>query len=161
MAAIDIVLLLVLLVSVLLGLWRGLVFEVLSVAGWVAAFFLAQWYAAPTAQWLPLGQTAEPLRYAAGFAVVFVAVVFAAGLLAWLLKKGIESVGLRPVDRALGAAFGLLRGVVILLALALVVNMTPWQQHGAWQASVGAGVLNRGLHVVKGAMPENIAQYFP
>jgi len=51
--------------------------------------------------------------------------VFAAGLLAWLLKKLIETVGLRPVDRVLGAGFGLLRGAIMLLALALVVNMTP------------------------------------
>ena len=29
----------------LLGLWRGLVFEVLSLLGWVAAFLLAQWLA--------------------------------------------------------------------------------------------------------------------
>jgi membrane protein required for colicin V production len=111
---------------VVLGLWRGLVFEVLSVAGWVCAFF---WPSGcrRRGRLAALQNTAEPLRYAAGFMLVFVGVAFAAGLLAWLIKKGIDSVGLRPVDRMLGAAFGLLRGAVILLALALVVNMTPWK----------------------------------
>ena len=161
MAAVDIFLLLAVLVSVALGVWRGLVFEVLSVLGWVASFFLAQWYAQPAADWLPLGDTAEPLRYAAGFAVVFVAAAFAAGLLAWLVKQGIEKVGLRPVDRALGAVFGLMRGAVLLLALALVVNMTPLKQQEAWQSSVGATWLDGGLHSVKGMMPESIARYFP
>jgi len=149
------------LASVVLGIWRGLVFEVLSVAGWVCAFFVAQWYAEDAAAWLPLKDAAEPLRYAAGFALLFVAVAFASAFLAWLIKKGIEKVGLRPVDRALGAAFGLLRGVVILLAAALVLNMTPWKDDPAWRASAGADVLDTGLHVLKGAMPESMAQYFP
>lgn len=161
MPAVDLILLLVLAASVLLGIWRGLVFEVLSVAGWVLAFFVAQWYAGAAAVWLPLGSTAEPLRYAAGFVLVFIATAFVAAFVSWLIKKGIEKVGLRPVDRALGAGFGLLRGVVILLALALVVNMTPLKEQEAWVESVGADWLDSGLHIVKGAMPENIAQYFP
>ncbi|MEY5098345.1 MAG: hypothetical protein RJA36_1064 [Pseudomonadota bacterium] len=161
MTAVDIFLLLLLLASVLLGLWRGLVYELLSVAGWVAAFFLAQWLAQWAAAHLPLKNFSEPLRYAAGFAAVFVASVFAAGLLAWLLKKLIETVGLRPVDRVLGAGFGLLRGVIMLLALALVVNMTPLQQQEGWQASAGARRLDSGLHLLKGAVPENLARYFP
>ena len=102
-ATVDLLLLLVLLISVVIGAWRGLLYEVLSVIGWVAAFVLAQWWAVAVGEWLPLGEAAEPLRYAAGFALVFVAVAFAAGLLAWLVKKLVESVGLRPVDRTLGA----------------------------------------------------------
>lgn len=161
MAAVDLILLLILLASVVLGIWRGLVFEVLSVAGWVCAFFVAQWYAQDAAAWLPLENTAEPLRYAAGFALVFVGVAFAAAFLAWLIKKGIEKVGLRPVDRALGAVFGLLRGMVILLALALVVNMTPWKDDPDWRAAKAADVLDTGLQALKGAMPDSLAQYFP
>jgi steroid 5-alpha reductase family enzyme len=56
------------------------------------------------------------VRYAAGFAVVFILAVFAGGLVAWGTSKLVEAVGLRPVDRVLGAAFGLVRGVVLLLA---------------------------------------------
>ena len=48
------------------------------------------------------------------FAVVFMATVFAAGLLSWLIKKLVETVGLRPVDRTLGGVFGLARGLVLL-----------------------------------------------
>lgn len=161
MSSVDILLLVVLVASMILGIWRGLVFEVLSLAGWVAAFFAAQWYAAEAAARLPLGEMAEPLRYAAGFAVVFVATAFVAAFLAWLVSKGIEKVGLRPVDRTLGGAFGLLRGGVILLAAALLVNMTPMKDEEAWRLSTGAGWLNGGLHSLKGMMPDSIAQYFP
>jgi membrane protein required for colicin V production len=155
----DWVLLAALLLSVLLGLWRGLVYEVLSVAGWVAAFVLAQALAEDAGAWLPMDGLSPPLRLAAGFVLVFVAVAFAAGLGAWLVQKLVASVGLRPVDRVLGGAFGLVRGLVILLALALVVSMTQMQNAAWWRDSATAGVLSATLHEVKPLLPEPVARY--
>ena len=161
MAAVDLFLLLLLLASVLLGVWRGLVHELFSIAGWVAAFLLAQSLAGWAGVRLPLDDFSEPLRYAAGFVTVFVVAAFGAGLLSWLISRLVGSIGLNPVDRVLGAGFGLLRGLVMLLALALVVNMTPFKQQEGWQASVGARSLDRGLYWLKGAMPDSLARYFP
>jgi membrane protein required for colicin V production len=158
---VDWSLLAVLLLSVLLGLWRGLVYEVISVAGWVAAFVLAQAYAAEAAAWLPVEGMAPPLQLAIGFAVVFIGAAFAGGLVAWVIKKLVDSVGLRPVDRVLGGAFGLARGAVMLLGLAVVVSMTPMQRHADWQASGGAAVLSGTLHEVKPLLPESVARYLP
>lgn len=158
---VDWSLLTVLLLSALLGLWRGLVYEVISVAGWVAAFVLAQAYAAEAAAWLPLENFAAPLQLAVGFAVVFMAAAFAGGLVAWVVKKLVDSVGLRPVDRVLGGGFGLARGAVMLLGLAVVVSMTPLQQAADWQASRGAGVLSGTLHEVKPLLPDAVARYLP
>lgn len=161
MVAVDLFLLLLLLTSILLGMWRGLSYELLSIAGWVAAFMVAQWLAGWVAAQLPLQEFSEPLRYAAGFVVVFVVAAFGAGLLSLFISRLFESVGLGPVDRTLGAAFGLLRGVATLLALALVVNMTPLKQQEGWQASVGARSLEQGLHLLKAAVPDRLARYFP
>ena len=155
----DWVLLGALLLSVLLGLWRGLVYEVLSVAGWVAAFVLAQAFADEAGAWLPMDGLSPPLRLATGFVLVFVAVAFAAGLGAWLVQKLVASVGLRPVDRVLGGAFGLVRGLVILLALALVVGMTQMQGAAWWRDSATAGVLSATLHELKPLLPEPVARY--
>jgi membrane protein required for colicin V production len=155
----DWVLLAALLLSVLLGLWRGLVYEVLSVAGWVAAFVLAQAFADEAGAWLPMDGLSPPLRLAAGFVLVFVAVAFAAGLLAWLVQKLVVSVGLRPVDRVLGGAFGLLRGLVILLAVALVVSVTQMQGAAWWRDSATAGTLSATLHELKPLLPEPVARY--
>lgn len=155
----DWVLLAALLLSVLLGLWRGLVYEVLSVAGWVAAFVLAQAFADEAGAWLPMDGLSPPLRLAAGFVLVFVAVAVAAGLGAWLVQKLVASVGLRPVDRVLGGAFGLMRGLVILLALALVVGMTQMQGAAWWRDSATAGVLSATLHELKPLLPEPVARY--
>ena len=161
MAALDWVLLAVLVLSVLLGGWRGLVYEVLSVAGWVAAFVLAQWWAPDAADWLPMGGSAQPLRYAAAFVLVFIGAAFAAGLLAWLAKKLIEAVGLRPVDRVLGAGFGLVRGAVIVLAVAVVFHMTPLQDTDMWKESSGAHMATATLEGLKPILPEAFGRYLP
>ena len=153
MAALDWIFAAVLLASMLIGAWRGLVFELLSLAGWVVAFFLAQWWAAPMAAWLPMGEAQDAVRHAAGFAVVFVLVMFACSLLAWLVKKGIEAAGLRPADRSLGAVFGVLRGVLLLLVATAVVTATPMHQAPWWQQSAAAPWMLRLLHSLGPSVP--------
>ena len=65
----DWVLLGVLLASMVVGFWRGLVYEVLSLAGWVAAFVVAQWLAADVVGWLPFVKGAPAsVQYAVAFA---------------------------------------------------------------------------------------------
>ena len=128
MSSTDWILLTVLAASMLVGAWRGLVYEVLSVMGWIAAFLLAQWLAPEVAEKLPMQSSGETLRYAAAFMLVFIASVFAAGLISALMKRLISAVGLRPVDRILGAVFGLFRGLILLLALSVVVHMTALQE---------------------------------
>ncbi len=158
-AALDWIILVILLLSMALGVWRGLVYEVLSVLGWFAAFIIAQLYAATAANMLPMSGASDALRYAAGFVMIFIASAFAAGLLAWLAKKLIETVGLRPVDRTLGAFFGLIRGVLILLAATTAVLMTPLSEGQWWKQSRGAGILSATLKAVKPILPSEMGQY--
>ena len=161
MATRDWVFVAVLASSLLLGALRGLVYEVLSVLGWIAAFVLAQWLAPLAGIWLPMGDAAEPLRYAAGFLLVFVLAAFACGILAWAARKLVEAAGLRPVDRTLGAAFGLVRGIILLLAVAVVVNMTPLRKGQWWTESVGAEVSTAALRGLKPVLPERFGHYLP
>ena len=151
----------VLVVSLLVGAWRGLVFEVISVVSWIAAFVLAQWFAPAVAHWLPISSTNEPLRYGLGFLIVFVGTIFAGSLIAFVVKKLLAAVGLSPADRMLGAAFGVVRGVVILLALAVLVGMTPFKSAPWWQESEGAKLAGVALHGLKPVLPEDFGKYIP
>lgn len=159
MNTVDGVLLFVLLVSAFVGMWRGLVYEVLSLLAWVVAFVLAQAYAAQVAAVLPLHGLAPALQIAAGFVLVFVFSAFAGGLLAWMVKKMVTAVGLRPIDRALGGLFGLLRGTVVLLAVSVVVGMTPWREQGGWQASQVARLLDGSVHALRPLLPQAVARH--
>ena len=151
----------VLLVSLLLGAWRGLVYEVLSLANWIAAFLLAQWLASDVAQRLPMSGVSEAIRYAAAFALVFVLSVFVGGLLATLIKKLFAAVGLQAADRALGAVFGLLRGVIVLLVATAIVSMTPLRRSAWWQGSVAVGLTQTALQGLKPVMPQEFGKYLP
>ncbi|MFT3815501.1 MAG: CvpA family protein [Acidovorax sp.] len=161
MAPLDWIFAAALLASFLIGAWRGLVFEVLSVLGWIAAFFIAQWFAADMGNWLPMGGSSGGIRHAAGFIVVFVLAVFACGFVAWVAKKLIEAVGLRPADRALGALFGLVRGLVLMLVVVLVAQWTPVHEAPWWQESRVAPLLSEALKTLRPALPEELGKHLP
>jgi len=161
LSAVDWILLAVLGLSFLLGLWRGIVQEVLSLLGWVAAFYVSQMYAPLAAAWLPMEGSSQMLRYAAGFVVVFVAVLIATVLVSWVVKKLVSAVGLGPLDRLLGSLFGLMRGVVILLAVTVFVGMTPMRETEAWKQAQGAQWLQQFLHVLKPVLPADFGKYLP
>jgi len=161
MPTLDWIFLAVLCISLVVGAWRGLVYELLSLANWIAAFVLAQWFGPAAAQWLPISGATEMVRYAVGFVLVFVLALFAGGLLAFLIRKLVAAVGLRPVDRVLGAAFGLVRAVVVLLALAVVVGMTPLNKGIWWQESTGAGIATVVLQGLKPVLPQEFGKYLP
>ncbi len=159
MTGADWILIGIVLLSLLVGLWRGLVFEVLSLVGWVASFFIAQWLAVSVAVHLPLQGLSDPVRYAVGFALTFLVCLVAAGLLATLSRKLIAVVGLLPVDRLLGAAFGALRGLVILLALAVVIGLTPLKTSDWWVQSQIAPLLSVVLTGLKPALPGSLSRF--
>ena len=123
--AVDWILLAVLGLSLLLGVWRGLVQELLSLAGWVAAFYLAQMYAPLTANALPMEGSSQMLRYAAGFLLTFIAVL------------------------------------VVLLAVTVLVGMTPMREAQAWQQSQGAAWLQQSLRLLKPVLPAEFGKYLP
>lgn len=159
MAAADWIFLGVLGFSLLLGAWRGLVYEVLSLLGWVVSFYAAQWFAPQVAELLPIRSASESIRYAAAFVLTFIAALFTWGLLAFLLKKLVQSIGLRPVDRTLGALFGVVRGLVVLLAATVVINMTAFRNSEWWMESRGAPALTAIVKGLKPVLPEQFGRY--
>jgi membrane protein required for colicin V production len=151
----------ILVLSVIVGLWRGLVFEVLSLLGWVAAYLAAQWLAPAVAPHLPIGKPASGLNHAAAFASTFIAALIVWTLLARLIRMVIHATPLSGFDRVLGATFGVARGLVVMLAITTVVMLTSLAKSQAWQASRGAVWLNGALQGIKPVLPTQIAEHLP
>ena len=158
---VDWLLLAVLVLSIAVGLWRGLVFELLSLVGWVAAYIAAQAFAPMAAEHLPIGTPGGALNQAAAFALGFVLALMIWMLASRLLRLLIHATPLQLIDRVLGAGFGLLRGAVLLLAVATVVTITPAAREPAWQHSQGAAWLAVALQGLKPMLPESLAQHLP
>jgi membrane protein required for colicin V production len=160
-AWVDWLLLAALVLSVLIGLWRGFVLEVLALAGWVAAYFAAQWLAPMWAPHLPIGAAHSSVNFAAAFALAFIATLVLWGLASRLVRMLINATPLRGVDRVLGGAFGVVRGLVLLLVLATVVAMTPAAQSPEWRQSQGAYWLADALQQLRPLLPIGIARFLP
>ena len=157
--AADIAMLAVLVLSMAVGAWRGLVFEVMSLLGWFAAYLAAQAFSTAVAAQVPIGAPGSPLNLAAAFVLTFMAALIVWGLLARLLKMLIHATPLSLVDRLLGAAFGVLRGGVVLLVVFAVVARTPWVESPTWQRSLGAAWLKVVVVGLKPALPAGIANH--
>jgi membrane protein required for colicin V production len=142
---VDAVMLAVIVVSALLGAMRGLTLEVLSLAGWVVAWFAGLWLGPPLAPHLPIGSMGSALNGVAAFACAFLLVLVLWGLVARVVSALVGRTLLRPLDRGLGAVFGVLRGLVALLAIATLFAFTPLGTAQAWRDSVGAVWLNAVL----------------
>ena len=118
--------------STLASLWRGFAREALSLAGWVAAFVIANVYAAQLSSLL-VGQIDNvTARYAAAFVMLFVATLLVTGLVNLLVKQFIRVTGLGTLDRLLGTVFGLARGLVVVLALVYVARQLVPPEEQTW-----------------------------
>ncbi len=155
---VDLAMLGVLLLSLGLGLWRGFVLEALALIGWVVAYFAAQWLAPQWAPRLPLGEPGSSLNHAAAFVLAFVVVLIGWGLASRVMRLLVNATPLRGADRVLGAAFGLVRGVLLLMVLATLVALTPVAASPDWHRSQGAQWLAVAMHGLKPLLPPDVAQ---
>jgi membrane protein required for colicin V production len=114
MNGLDFAILGVMAASVLLAAAHGFVFEFFSLAGTVAGYLLAAWGYGRVAPWFLPHVKSPAIADLAGFLTIFFAVVVVVGIIARIVRKAIKAVGLRWIDRFLGAAFGLVRGVIIV-----------------------------------------------
>ena len=144
-------------VSVLWGLWRGLVREVISIAGWVLAFVAANLFAVPLAEVLPRAIPTPELRLLSAFMGVFIAALVVATLCGRLLSKLAKAAGLGGLDRVLGSFFGLARGLLIVLAFALVAGLTTVPRKAYWRESVSGEPLARTALALRPWLPQSFA----
>ena len=158
MTVFDYAVLAVILLSVGLGVWRGVVSEILALVAWVAAFFAARAEAATVAPWLAQ-QIAEPgLRMAAAYALVFLGVLLLFWIGRMLLSLMLKAVGLGFLDRLLGACFGVLRGLVVVVAAVMVGGMTPLPATVWWRDAMFSPPLETAVIAIKPRLPADVAK---
>ncbi len=124
----------VLVLSVLMGLWRGLIGEVLALVCWIVAIWVAWRYGPQVAEQF----TAIDLpsaRILLGYVLCFVAVLIAGAIIGFLLRKLISGSGLTGTDRLFGMIFGLARGVALVTLIVLLLGFTPFPRDAWWHQS--------------------------
>ena len=152
----DWVILAVLAASSILGVWRGVVKEVFSVAGWIAGFIFAFRHAADVGQVLPITSFGPVGRTAAGAVIVILVTLAAFAVFGSLLRLVIKAVS--GGDGALGFIFGFIRGAVIVMAGVFVASFTSSPESRMWQQSELIPYAEKGLVMCLPLMPDTLVQ---
>jgi len=136
MTPLDWLLLAVLGVSALMGLLRGFVGIVASLVAWLAGGTVALVLGGGVARLLADRPDPTPVQMLIGYGVCFLGAALLVAVLAFTAGRGLQAAGLVGVDRALGLAFGGLRGALMGCAIVLLLGFTPMPRQRQWQASM-------------------------
>jgi membrane protein required for colicin V production len=159
MTIFDYLVLFILGCSGIIGLFRGLVKEMVSLVSWVLALIVANAYGADLAALLPQAIPGQAMRLIIAFIALFIGVRLLMMLLAIALDSLIAAVGLTLADRALGGLFGFLRGVVLVVAVVLLCGMTDIPRQDFWKnAQLRPAVESTARELIP-FLPDNIARY--
>jgi membrane protein required for colicin V production len=131
----DLALVAVVALSALFAFVRGVIRELIALLTWIIGFVAAIEYAGALASMFPGLDAAPVAKQAFAFAAILVAVMVVGAVVSRLLAGVVRAIGLGFVDRTLGAAFGVARGLIAIVAFALVAGVTALPKRDWWQNS--------------------------
>lgn len=159
MSMLDVIVLLVLVLTVVRGLMRGMVDTLFSLGGWVLAFVAGQWGAALAGPLLPAVVGQPGTRYFVGFAAIFLVVLIVVRLLGYAIASMIEAIGLGSLDEVLGGVIGLAKGAVILVGLTLAAGLTSLPRTDFWKQAALSGNLQALAKRTLPLIPADVAKH--
>lgn len=145
--------------SVLIGLWRGFVAEVLAIACWVAAIWVAYMFGADLAEKFANSISLPSARLLLAYALCFIGVLIVGALLSFFLRKLVAGSGLTGSDRLLGMLFGLVRGVVLVSLMVLLLGFTPFPRDPWWHTSRLLPTFQTSAEWFRSLLPEEVGKY--
>lgn len=150
MTSFDYTVLLIIGISIIVSMMRGALREVLAIAGWLVAFYVAKIYAVQLVPVLPQDIPTEPLKVLAAFLILFLGVLLIASLLTIALSSIIKKIGLNWLNRFVGALFGFARGLLIVCILVFLAGLTSLPKDARWTNAMFSSPLEA---LVKAALP--------
>ena len=159
MATFDYVVIGIVTISLVLGLWRGVVSELIALAAWVTGFMAALEFGAATGHVVFTGLTDPALRVLAGCVLVFVGVLVAMSVIRLAVRSMVKALGLTLSDRLLGMFFGLARGWLLVNLAVLLLGFKPMPRDPWWQASRLLPGFQLGAEWLSARLPESVKRH--
>lgn len=159
MTVFDYAVLVIVGISILISLMRGAVREILSLLGWVLAFYVARTYAIQVVPLLPYDIPSEKLKMLAAFIIVFLAVLLITSLISIALSSLLKEIGLGWLNRLLGGVFGFFRGLLIVTVLMILAGMTQLPKDERWTNAMFSAPLEALVKTVLVWLPKSITQH--
>lgn len=124
------------LVSAVIGLFRGFIKEAFALLTWVVAIGVGLHYSRDFAVLLQNAINYPSARIATAFILLFFMTLVLGGLISFILNHLIEATGLTGTDRLLGMLFGIARGAVLVSVMVLLAGVTPLPEDPWWKQSL-------------------------
>jgi membrane protein required for colicin V production len=159
MSLFDYLLLFILLSSIIISTMRGLIKEILSLVSWIVSLVLANAYGESLAVLLPGLIPGQMLRLILSFLALFIGVRLLMSLLMLAIDALIKASGLSLADRGLGGLFGLARGCVIVMAVALICGMTAVPQQAFWKEALLSPMVEAAVQTVMPFLPGSVTDH--
>lgn len=158
MTVFDYAVLTILGLSVIFSVMRGMIREVLSILGWLAAFYVGRTYADQLLPMMPVDIPSESLRMLAAFLVLFLSTLLLASILGIALSAIVSKIGLGWFNRTLGALFGVLRGLLIVCVVVFLAGFTDIPKDARWRNAMFSAPIEALVIATLPWIPENIAK---
>lgn len=158
MTSFDYIVLTILGLSVIFSVMRGMVREVLSILGWVAAFYVGRTYADQLLPMMPVDIPTESLRVLAAFLVLFLSTLLIASILGVILSAIVSKIGLGWFNRSLGALFGVLRGILIVCVVVFLAGLTDLPKDSRWRNAMFSAPIEALVIAMLPWVPESISK---
>lgn len=145
-------------VSLVLGLWRGVVGELIALLAWGLAIFASIEFGVRAGQIVFAGLADPAWRALAGCVTIFVAVLVIMALFRMLVRSLVKALGLTLSDRLLGMCFGLLRGVLVCMVMVALAGMTSAPTQPWWREAVLSAPLETAVLAARSWLPDDLAK---
>lgn len=140
--------------SIMLSVMRGLTQEILALCAWFLAFLCAMQFAGQVAAWMPKSLPTETLKYLGAFITLFFTVWLISAILRITFNQFIKTTGFKPIDRVLGAGFGVIRGFLLMLTLVLLAGFTNLPKKPEWRNAMFSPLFEQSALLAKPWLPE-------
>ncbi len=159
MTIFDYIVLIIIGLSVILSVMRGMIREVLAIVGLVAAFYVGVTYTNQLLPMMPIDIPNDALRVLAAFLVLFLATLLLATLLGIALSVIFKKAGLGWLNRFLGALFGVARGLLIVCVIVFLAGLTDIPKDSRWRNAMFSAPIEALVLSLLPWVPESIAKH--
>jgi len=161
MGWVDLLIIVVIIISALIGLIRGFVKESISLASWIVAGYIAFRYFTPLAELLEPYIESPIIRAGTSFSILFVSSLIVGAIVNFMASQAVAKTGLTGTDKSLGVVFGAARGgLIVTMIVLLLATLTSWPSEPWWRDSAMIESFSDMANWIKGILPQDVASRF-
>lgn len=123
------------LISSVIGFFRGFIREAFSLLVWMIAIWVGLTFSREFSSLLETVISYPSARIAASFAILFFVTLILGALISYLLGELVRKTGLTGTDRFIGMIFGIARGLVVVAIMVMLAGLTPLPEDSWWKQS--------------------------